>query len=317
MLIQQFNGGVQMPAGGAVRQDSLVFPQELTKVTSTSRTIYRPLFWRDILAVESVPAWVQAIEDRKIRTFVEDPINLTNKGPSEELPLPAFSVSNQFLKLFSFGLAYGYTDEDLELASHTGIALSDENIRGCNLAFETFLEKVASVGHTPTGMKGLGTLADVSTATAANKTAGSDTPWNDATALEIVKDLHTLVDSVYINSKQTATANRIALPIAQWNLANQTLTTALERTAMEVFRAQRPGIDIKVWDKLSTMGAGDTPCAMAWDTRDEYGPKMIVAREATYGAPMRGINGWLVPGKIKIGGVVCRNPLNVSKMSGL
>ncbi len=317
MLIQQFSGGVQMPVGGAVRQDSLVFPQELTQVTRTSRTIYRPLFWRDILPVESAPSWAQVIEDRKIRTLVEDPVNLTNKGPSEELPLPAFTVSNQFIKLYSFGLAYGYTDEDIELAQHTGLSLSDENIKGCNLAFETFLEKVASVGHSPTGMKGLGNLADVSTATAANKAAGSDTPWDDATAVEIVKDLHTLADSVYINSKQTARCNRIVLPIAQWNLANQVLTSALERTAMEVFRAQRPEVSFQVWDKLSTQGAGSTPCAMAWDTRDEYGPKMIVAREATYGTPMRGINGWLVPGKIKIAGVVCRNPTNVSKMSGL
>jgi hypothetical protein len=316
MLIQQFKGGVQMPAGGLVRQDSLVFPQELTQVTKTSRTIYRPLFWRDILPVEGAPTWAQVIEDRKIRTLVEDPVNLTNKGPTEELPLPAFSVSNQFIKLYSFGLAYGYTDEDIELAQHTGLALSDENIKGCNLAFETFLEKVASVGHAATGMKGLGNLADVSTATAVTK-AATGTTWAVATAVEIVKDMHTLADSVYINSKQNARCNQIALPIAQWNLANQVLTSSLERTAMEVFRAQRPEVGFKVWDKLSDQGTGVTPCAMAWDTRDEYSPKMIIAREATYGTPMRGINGYLVPGKIKIAGVVCRNPLNVSKMSGL
>jgi hypothetical protein len=318
MNLTQFSGGVQMPAGGLIqRADSLVFPQELTYVTGRERERYRPLFWRQILDVEPAPSWARAIEDRQIRTLTEDPVNITQKGPTEELPMPSFSVSKGTFGLFSFGLAYGVTDGDLEYAQKLGINISDENVWGCNLAFEQFLERVAVIGDTSTGMVGLGNLTGVSTAIATNKAAGSDTPWNDATALEMVKDLHILCDSVYINTKQLHTANKIALPIAQWNLLNETLTTSLERTAYEVFKAQKPNVSFHVWDRLSTQGTGVTPCAMAWDSNDRYRPKMVIAREATYGQPLRGLNGYLVPGQIKIGGVVCRNTVGVSKMSGL
>lgn len=315
--LAHLTGGVQMPVGGVIqRADSLVFPQELTFVTGRERERYRPLFWREILDVESAPSWARVIEDRQIRTLTEDPVNITQKGPTEELPMPSFSVSNGTFTLFSFGLAYGVTDGDIEYAQRLGINISDENVYGCNLAFEQFLERVAVIGDTATGMVGLGNLSGISTATATTK-AATGTTWAVATALEMVKDLHILCDSVYVNTKQLNTATDVALPIAQWNLLNETLTTALERTALEVFRAQKPNVRFHVWDRLSTQGAGVTPCAMAWDRNDRFRPKMVIAREATYGQPLRGLNGYLVPGQIKIGGVVCRNTVGVSKMSGL
>ncbi len=312
--------GVTLPPGGiALRTDSLVFPQELKFITGRERERYRPLFWRQILDVEPAPSWARVIEDRQIRTLTEDPVNITQKGPTEELPMPSFSVSSGTFGLFSFGLAYGVTDGDLEYAQKLGINISDENVYGCNLAFEQFLERVAVVGDTATGMVGLGNLAGISPVTATTKVSTSATPWTGAgvTALEIVRDLHLLCDSVYVNTKQLNKATDVALPIAQWNVLNETLTTALERTALEVFKAQKPGVTIHVWDRLATQGAGVTPCAMAWDRNDRFRPKMVIAREATYGQPLRGLNGWLVPGQIKLGGVVCRNTIGVSKMSGL
>lgn len=301
-----------------VRNDSLFFPQELTFVTQRARERYRPLKWRAILPVESVPSWAQTIEDRRQRSFIEDPINTTDQGPTEELPEPAMSVSNQFIKVFNFGYSYSYTDQQIEFASKVGIALEQENVDACNLGAETFLEKVASVGHTATGMKGLGNLADVSTATAANKAVGSDTPWNDATSVEIVTDLHTLVDAVVINSKERQTADTVVMPLAQYQRANVVMSSALERTPLEIFRAQRPEVrNIFVWDALKTSGASSTPCAMAWDSRDPYGPRFIMAQEFTYGQPLRLLGGWRVPGYMRIGGVVCRNPTAVVKMSGL
>lgn len=320
MKLSQYTGGVQLPPGGFIqRADSLVFPQELTYVLGKERERYRPLFWRDILSVDNVPSWARVIEDRQIRTLAEDPVLITNKGPTEELPMPSFSVSKGTMGLFSFGLAYGVTDDDIEYAQKLGINISDENVRGCNLAFEQFLERVAVIGDAGaggTGMLGLGTLTGVTPVTATTK-AATGTTWAVATAAEMVKDLHLLCDAVYVATKQLCTADTIALPIAQWNLLNEVITSSLERTALEVFRAQKPGVKIHVWDRLSTQGTSVTPCAMAWDSRDEHRPKMVIAREATYGQPLRGLNGYVVPGKIKLGGVVCRNTVGVAKMSGL
>lgn len=319
MKLSQYTGGVQLPPGGVVRSDSLVFPQELTYVLGKERERYRPLFWRSILDVEPAPSWARVIEDRQIRTLAEDPVLITNKGPTEELPMPSFSVSKGTMGLFSFGLAYGVTDDDIDYAQKLGINISDENVYGCNLAFEQFLERVAVIGDAGaggTGMLGLGNMTGVTTVTATTK-AATGTTWAVATAVEMVKDLHKLCDGVYVATKQLNQATDIALPIAQWLLLNETITSALERTALEVFKSQRPGVTIHVWDRLSDQGTSVTPCAMAWDRNDRYRPKMVIAQEATYGQPLRGMTGYLVPGKIKVGGVVCRNTVGVAKMSGL
>jgi hypothetical protein len=56
---------------------------------------------------------------------------------------------------------------------------------------------------------------------------------------------------------------------------------------------------------------------MFMDTRNPYGPRMLMQKEASYGTPLRGINGWFVPGKIATGGVRAIDPTSVVKMSAL
>lgn len=306
---------------GNQRQDSLVFPQELTQITNLRiRELYRPLKWRRFIDVEPVASWAQQIEDRKIQQLLEDPVDMTNKGPTGQLPMPSFSKTNQYIPMYEYGLAYGYTDRDAELASHIGFGLVEENVMACNLAFENFLEKVASTGSGV--LKGLGNLADVSPATAVNKGSGSNTAWTgtstDApTQDQLVQDLHIICNTVQSQSKENAECNLILVPLAQYQILTRVASTTFERTALARFQAERPGVRIEVWDKLKDQGGSQTPCAMGWDTRDIYGPRMLMQKEATYGTPLRGTNGWLVPAKIATGGVRCINPTAVVKMSGL
>ncbi len=294
---------------------SLVFPQELTYVTRRARERYRPLKWRGILLVESAPSWAQFVEDRKERSFIDDPVNVTEKGPTEELPEPAFSVSKGTIKLFNFGYSYSYTDDEIDEAAHLGISLDLQKVDAVNLGAENFLEKVAADGHTATGMLGLNSLTDTTAVTAVTKTAGGTT-WAVATAVEIVKDLNALVDGVVLASKETQEADTIVLPLAQYQIGNSLLSSALERTPFEIFRAQRKEDGkqppkFRVWNKLT---AGSM---FAFDSRDEYGPKMLISKEFRYKQALRLLNGWRVPGNMKIGGLVCRNRTAVCKMTGL
>ncbi len=308
--------GILVPQG--VRQDSLVYPQELTQLMGKHRTIYRPNKWRRYIDVEPVASWAHQIEDRKYSEFIEDPVNLNNKSPTQELPMPSFSTSNQFLKIYEFGLAYGVFDRDLELASKVGFALGTENVDACNMAAENFLETVASVGHTANGvtLKGIGNLADVTSVTAVTK-AGTGTTWAVATAAEIVEDLHRICDAVITTTKENDEATRVLMPLAQWQKGNKTRTDSLERSAFSIFRAERPGVELAVWDRLSNQGAGVTPCIMAWNNNSPLRPRMLMQRELQFQQALRGTNGWLVPGKLATGGVRCLNPAAVHKMSGL
>lgn len=293
---------------------SLVFPTELTHVNRRAVAKYRPLKWRGILPVETAPEWAEVIEDRRERSFVEDPVNTTNKGPTEELPEPAFSVSNGYLKVYNFGYSYSYTDDEIGQAAHLGIPLSEKKASAVLFGGEQFLEKIASDGLTIGGgqsMLGLNTLPDTTPITAVTKTGGG-TAWS-ATALssEIVADLHALADGVTNASLETAECDTIILRLPQYQVANIRMSSALERTPLEIFRAQRPGVRILVWNKL-TSGT-----AFAYDSRDEDGPKMLLPKELRWGTPLRLLNGWRTPAYLKVGGLVCRNRTPVCKMTGL
>ena len=338
MLIEVFQGGqiqapsnvltaAQMPAGAGfsewnAKRDSMAYPQELTQVLNKARAeLYRPRKWRNYIPVEGVASWAQRVEDRKYTTKIENPILASNKGPTQALPMPSFTTTNQFLPVYEFMLGYGYTDRDVELAAHLGQSLATDNVEACNDAFEYYLETIASVGDTSNGvtMKGLGNLADVTPAVAVTK-AVTGTAWTTttgATATEIVKDLVTGSLAVQTASKENRDCNLILLPLVQYQLAATTFTAALESTALDLFRRIMPGIRVEVWNPLATQGESVTPCAMFMDTRNPYGPRMLMQKEASYGTPLRGINGWFVPGKIATGGVRAIDPTSVVKMSGL
>jgi hypothetical protein len=132
-----------------------------------------------------------------------------------------------------------------------------------------------------------------------------------------VSDLCTAALAVETATKENRKCNRILMPLAQYQKAVTTFTTQNETTAIELFRRIMPGIEIGTWNALSTQGAGVTPCLMAYDTSNPYGPRMLMQREATQLTPLRGINGWFVPMKMATGGVRCIDPSSVIKMSGL
>jgi hypothetical protein len=305
-----------------IRQDSLVYPQELTQLTGKYRELYRPRKWRRYLNVEQVASWAQQIEDRRYTSQMAEPVNLTNKAPTQELPLPSISTTNQFLPVYEFGVAYAVMDRDVELAQHLGIALASENVQAVNLSVEMFLEKIASVGHTANGvtLKGLCNLSDIGTSTAGNKTGGG-TSWLSAgcTAAEIVTDLHTICNDIELASLENVESSEITilLPLAQWQKANQKRTDSLERSALSIFRQERPGVVVNVWNKLSDQGTSSTACAIGYVKSHEFAPKMLMQRELQFMQPLRGTQGWLVPGKLATGGVRSLAPQFVTKMSGI
>jgi hypothetical protein len=303
-----------------LRQDTLVYPQELTQLTGKYRDLYRPRKWRRYIGVEQVSSWAQQIEDRRYSSQMAEPVNLTNKAPTQELPLPSFSTTNQFLPIYEFATAYAVMDRDVELAGHLGIALATENVQAVNLSIEMFFEKVASVGHTANGvtMKGLGNLPDTGSATAVTKTGGG-LLWTSSgcTAAEIVTDLHEICNAVELASLENDECDTILLPLAAYQKANQKRTDSLERSALSIFRAERPGVDVQVWNKLADQGSAGTGCAIGYSKSSPFAPKMLMQRELQFSQALRGTNGWLVPGKIALGGVRCLAPQNVIKMSGI
>lgn len=308
-------GGLPMPLAQGVRNDSLVYPQELTQLMGQHRTLYRPQLWRSVLEVESVAPWTRQIEDRRWSANIEDPVNMTNRAPTQELPMPNLTTTNQFKKLFKFGLAYGVFDEDLEYASKLGVNLGTEGLQAVNERFETFMENVAAKGHTATGMVGLGNLPDVTAVTKGTQATG--TTWTTATTDEIVADLHSVCNAVEVESKQNVKCTRLVVSLERSYRLFQIRSDSLERSPWEIFKAVRPGVELVVWDLIKDQGAGGTQPLFGYAHNWQYAPKMLVQNEVKYLPAMRGTIGYVVPAMISIGGVRCLAPQAVAKMSGI
>lgn len=310
-------GPVALPAtlDPNVRQDSLVYPEQLNQLTAQSRTLYRPQIWRSVIEVESVNAWTEQVEDRKWDAHVEEPVNMTRRAPTAELPMPNLSTSREFHKLFDFGLAYGVYDRDLVVAQKLGVNLANEDLLAVNTKIETFLENTAAKGHTATGMVGFGNLADT---TAVSKgSQGSGTTWTTATTDEIVADLHSVCNAVEVESKQNARCTRLVVSLERSFRLFQIRSDSLERSPWEIFKAIRPGVELVVWDLMKDQGAGGTQPLIGYDHRWEYAPRMLMRAEAHSLPAMRGVNGYVIPMMFSTGGVRCKAPQVVCKMSGI
>lgn len=304
-----------LPAVQGVRQDSLVYPKELTQLMGNHRELYRPQLWRTILDVENVNEWAREIEDRKWTADIAEPVNVTNRAPTQELPMPNISTSNTYLKLFKFGLAYGVYDQDIAYASKLGINLGTEGLQAVNTRFETFLENLAAKGDTATGMKGLGNLADVSAVTKGTQASG--TTWATATTAEIVADLHAICNAVELNSKQNAKCDTLVLSLTRSFYLDQKRSDSLERTPWEIFQSQRGGVQRLHWELIGDQGAGSTQPLFGFAKNWEYAPKMVMQHEVRYLPAMRGTLGYVVPAIISTAGVRCLAPQVVCKMSGI
>ena len=213
------------------------------------------------------------------------------------------------------GISYGVTRQDMASASVANFSVITAKAEACMRANEELNDEIAFIGDDDSGLVGVLNNPDINTADVPNG-AGSGLPeFSNKTPDEIYSDIAEAANSVWIQSKKNHRADTIALPLAQYNIIQQTrLATGTDTTIMQYAIRNIPGLTADSFvaiDQLTGAGAGgvDVMFAYAKDNRVvQYG----IGLELTFLDPQFRSLAMEVPAWATTGGLMVYRPLGFS-----
>lgn len=215
------------------------------------------------------------------------------------------------------GIGYEYTLEEIGQALMTGMPLDAERAKWADRAFEEFVDKVALQGDATKGMSGLLNYPGITIVNAPAGTGG--TTWATKTGDEILADVNTLLDGVYIDSNTVETADTLLIPEDRFRdlsrrIGDTTMTIGEFIRANNVYtaRSNQP-LTIRAVRGLDTAGVGSTHRAIAY-RRDPSVLKLHMPMRHRFLAPQQVVMLFKVPGMFRLGGLDVRRPGSVRYM---
>lgn len=167
--------------------------------------------------------------------------------------------------LMSWADAYRFNVEEIAAASHAGVPLTDMRAMAARRALAEALNTMALKGYAAKNIKGLFNLSNTLTGTVATGVGGF--LWTQKTPDEILVDLFQMADSVANSTIDIESPKRLVLPKSSIRLLStkRLSGSASDRTVLEFFKMQRPGLEVVGANYLDTAGAGSGKRAVIYD----------------------------------------------------
>jgi hypothetical protein len=285
----------------ALRADSAVpLARDLNYVLQFVREHYRPNKYASILPIESVPDWAERWEVSKI-TGVGS-IQLASQVGRDDIATADYSRDTATGRLFELVNGYKYWTRELIRAAITGINPQTERAMIQAQAAEEFLDALCATGLVGSqygsggakdlglGLTGLGNDANVvalGIVTATTK-ASTTKSWTTAVAADfalVLDDLHNLLTSVYVNSKEKHNADTMVMPVDELNALVRLRAANFSANVLDTFMEEwrrRLGREprLMVWDRFKNIGTISTgPRVCAFNASDKNVAARIVGKE--------------------------------------
>lgn len=244
---------------------TIFFARELELIDRTMYEVKYPDLEADMLlpTKKSIPLGVDTYTWRLFDGVGEAQ---PSSSSEEAVPMTDVSGSEQSDKLQSFALGYGWSLDELDSARFAGMPLDTMRAERCRRKLAEQLNKMALLGYSARGIKGLFNLANTLTytvpATGAGG-AGSSKKWVDKTSAQILLDLFSMVDGIpnaTIDIEGGANKPmRMIMPKSYRRLLSTIFITlggvTTAQTVLEAFQRQRPNVEIVGANYIDTAGA--------------------------------------------------------------
>jgi hypothetical protein len=314
LYVRDDRSGLKVPKPLIKVQDanSLILNQNLIHNEGELAKLYRPLKFRGVygsLINRSVPAWADEVEIFRMNEFAE--VVPISRGKTD-LPSPTVERSKESFRLYSWGAGVDVLYEEVTRAQqmnaptfNIALAMAAANQR----AAETKLENIAANGDTASGLAGLYNLAGVSPVAVPGITGS----WGNAgtSALAIVEDFVALVDYMGTQSKEIFEPTNLVITRNIRKILQQKRTGVEGNfSAWEVIRTMFPEIQMSVWEKGATAGAGSTSRMVFFNNSAEV-LQFYITQELTNGPVIPGLVGYQYAQSMRTGGAISRTPEGV------
>lgn len=237
----------------------------------------------------------------------------------------------------SYGVKFGYTIPELRSAMKAGRSVEQMRATAARMALAQIQDDVLSLGDADAD-NGSGAsspmLGLISFAKAGNgaqtvppASVGGSTVWiGNKSPDQIIADINALIYAIPNATKDVEHANRVLLPVSQYNYIKSTKRTAYsDETILEAVESawEDEGVKFVSWNRLAGAGAGSvTPGTAPYDLMvaycmDEDHLWCPVSIEYQQMAPQLERMRFSVYCEMRMSGVICPYPGSIAFSSGI
>ena len=239
---------------------------------------------------------------------------------ARDLPRSDAFMEEFTAKVKTIATSFGFDTQEVRAAIFNNMALEtikDDSARRAVREQESTLAWSGNTQHNMIGLIGHPNVTEL----AAPAGVSTTTPWSTKTPDEIIVDISAMVTKVRSQSKGTQNANRLLLPIDQYNLiATIPRSVQSDTTILKFVLGEAAfGLDMIDWipdelDNAFTSGSEDG--AICYEHDPEVLEQRIPLEMQILPVQRKGLE-FEFPVEARNGGVVVRYPLGIVFMSGI
>jgi hypothetical protein len=243
---------------------SVFFGRELERIETKLYEVKYPGLEAEALLPGRTPV-PAGVDKYTFRTFDKRGKAVPMAGHENGAPTVDVDGEEDSAPLMSWADAYQFNVEEIAAAAHAGVPLTDMRAMAARRALAEALNSMALKGYSPKNIKGLFNLSNTLTASVATGVGGF--LWTQKTVDEILVDLFQMADSIANSTLDIESPKRLVLPKSSIRLLStkRLSGSASDRTVLEFFQIQRPGLQVMGANYLDTAGAGSTKRAVVYD----------------------------------------------------
>ena len=221
-------------------------------------------------------------------------------------------------KVKGLGASYGYTIQEIRASKKTGRAIDQRRSVAAKRSVMEKLDRIALNGDTSSGLQGLLTNPNITEVVLANDGTGSLKTFASKTADQIIRDLHSLANTINTVTNGVEKADTLLIPLIQYSLiTNKQKSVASDKVIKDFFLASDISIkEIIPVVRLAGAGAGGTDRMIAYKRDPEHLTLEIPQDYEQFPAQEKGLE-FEIPVHMRTGGVLIYYPLAIAFADGI
>lgn len=240
--------------------------------------------------------------------------------------LPSFdALGKEFTsKIVGLGGSYGYSIQELRAAIMAKKSLDRRKQEAAVFGMRKKENTILFMGDSAHNILGFlkaaaadGLGGNVPTVSIPADGAGATKTWSTKSSVQIIRDLSLLLRTVREQTKGIENATTILLPLSSWGIINSKPYSDLsDKTVLQWFLANNPGIEIDWLNELETAGASSVRRSMAFTRRPEKVEGQIPQDYEQLPPQPDGLR-FSIPCHSRVGGVIWYKPFSAVYGDGI
>ena len=287
---------------------------ELVKIKTYDRK-YPNLQARSFVPLD--PELDNAVETIRLRSYTQVGVARLIASYADDLPRADVKTDDQIFSVRSIGTSYGYNLQEIRAAQRAGVAIDQKKAAAARRATEVVIDRVLALGDAANGLTGLLNVPNALTYTVPADGTGSSALWTTKTPALIIRDMVGICEFIVTQTSEIEAPNMLLMPRPQYTLIRTTrFDSNSDKTILQWFQAQYPGVNVQPWYRMTGAGAGGTQRMMAYSMSPDHLQGAVPQEFEQLPVQERNLE-FIVPCHARVGGVQCYYPLSVAYGDGI